>query len=419
MDQPFARRTSGVCYNYKSMATSSSEPVLTSPSPVKNTVSRVPEPSYKSASAIDIADSGGGFNVADEYDYCLIFPAVRRYFTPAAEKVVASLRELGFALRVYHGIEHSHAIIVLLHFPLDKLRTIAEKDECSLMLDPKVAKKALKEGDPAHGIKPCYIAHRPDVTTLTPFQYIYAPYRRKLEHLYMKYPVAVSKVNNDVEQSAEDVQLRTAAHPFTELVRLKTIAMMLYALPADDSVAPGLNMRQLLTDGVVSACYPLHNNRAIALLDKGLSQFPRASLPLNELKEYLGEKIGVYFAFAEHLATWLVCPALLGIPLQLFVALQQSLSGTHYPCDVYNVLSGCTACLLMILLCVLCSSPPVLVCWRLRNYSNTCSTAFGTQVVWWCTCPLVTPSWLLSAEPCLAVFSYVVALWAVFMLEVR
>jgi hypothetical protein len=417
MDQPFARRTSGVCYNYKSMATSSSEPVLTSP--VKNTVPGAPAPSCKSASAIDIADSGDGFNVADEYDYCLVFPAVKKYFTPAAEKVVASLRELGFALRVYHGIEHSHVIIVLLHFPLNKLRTIAEKDECSLMLDPKIAKKALKEGDPAHGIKPCYIAHRPDVTTLTPFQYIYAPYRRKLEHLYMKYPVAVSKVNNNIEQNAEDVQLRTAAHPFTELVRLKTIAMMLYALPADDSVAPGLNMRQLLSDGVVSACYPLHNNRAIALLDKGLSQFPRASLPLNELKEYLGEKIGVYFAFAEHLATWLVCPALLGIPLQLFVALQQSLSGTHYPCDVYNVLSGSTACLLMILLCVLCSSPPVLVCWRLRKYSNARSTAFGTQVVWWCTGPLVTPSWLLSAEPCLAVFSYVVALWAVFMLEVR
>lgn len=286
------KKWNAVCYNYKSVSNKTDS----------TTQEHCSESTQLESTPILTDD-------ADEYEFCMVFPASKCELQSHGKNMVQSLYKLGFELQIYRGKKESE-IVVLIRLPLERARDYAEESEIDMLLDEHKAESLLRRGDAERNIAPAVIEHRPDITAYRPCQFIYAPYRSRLEHLYQF-----------------DHTIEGPPHPFSELVRLKMCAMLLQSrLPTD---ADTLHVRKAITQNKLLACFPLHSPAKVRALQTQWSRYPHDSLPLDGIKEYFGEKVCLYFAFADHLSAALVYPAVIGIPLQYYVYLHGNLSGKH------------------------------------------------------------------------------------------
>jgi hypothetical protein len=95
-------------------------------------------------------------------------------------------------------------------------------------------------------------------------------------------------------------------HPFSSTVRIKLIMDI---INNDEEDCCNLNLRKIVQDGsrTILHYYPLHDPAARDALSRnwfGWRVHPWLQ-PLTQVKEYVGEKIGLYFAFTGHYTTWL------------------------------------------------------------------------------------------------------------------
>ncbi len=84
--------------------------------------------------------------------------------------------------------------------------------------------------------------------------------------------------------------------------------MKLSALILESRKAKGpqnLKIRRYIRNGWMKAVFPLHNRMITEEVETKWRKFPLQRLPLADMKEYFGEKIGLYFAFIEHYTTFL------------------------------------------------------------------------------------------------------------------
>ncbi len=175
-----------------------------------------------------------------------------------------------------------------------------------MKLDPVKIKEKIEAGDPEKGIGGVEIQHRPDITPLEPYECIYGKYSRNVsESLYWR------EANE--------------AHPFRDLVRIKLTALILESRMPNGG--ENLKIRRYIRNGWLKACFPLHNRAKTENLQIEWQKFPFHSQPLAEVKEYFGEKIGMYFAFMEHFTSFLCIPAVVGVPLQIAVFVLNDYSG--------------------------------------------------------------------------------------------
>jgi hypothetical protein len=244
---------------------------------------------------------------AGEYDFCIVFPAVNGDFTKKGSGYIHSLKSLGFELFIFKNIRRETEIIVLIRTPLEKLRAFADKIDFVMKLDSKVIQRMIESGDPEHGIAAVEIQHLPDITPLHPYENIYGKYSRNVnESIYWKEP--------------------DMTHPFRDIIRLKLTALILESrLP---NGGENLKIRRYIRSGWLKACFPLHNRAKTENLHIEWQKFPFKAQPLNEIKEYFGEKIAMYFNFMEHYISYLCIPAVVGLPLQIAVIVMNNFSGT-------------------------------------------------------------------------------------------
>lgn len=68
-------------------------------------------------------------------------------------------------------------------------------------------------------------------------------------------------------------------------------------------------------NGIVLSHFPLHDFHQLVRLQRSWVRFFswKYEIPLDEVKDYFGEKIGLYFAFLKYYVKWLRTPAVLGI----------------------------------------------------------------------------------------------------------
>mmetsp|Transcript_443 Transcript_443/g.787 ORF Transcript_443/g.787 Transcript_443/m.787 type:complete len:306 (+) Transcript_443:39-956(+) len=245
------------------------------------------------------------------YDFCMVFPVENGYFTERGKGYIKSLKKLGFEMYAYSGIREDKDIFVLIRAPLRKLRSFADKIEFKMKLSGTVIKSMLERGNSEAGIAATSIPHRPDVTRLGPYEFIYAPYTRTVtESLY---------------DSADN-----SNHPFSEITRLTLETIILESRMPDGS--QNLKIQRYLDNGWLLGCYPLHDQGKAVQLTTEWSRFPfQNKLPLDDMEQYLGQKCCMYFAFAEHFVTSLSIPALVGIPLQIAVFALNDYSAPFLP----------------------------------------------------------------------------------------
>eukprot|EP01039_Chlorochromonas_danica_P004477 gene4477-4905_t len=266
---------------------------------------------YRTSISVEERESTFVRDLASDYDFCIVLPNVNGELVPKRGKdYVRKLQALGFEIFLYRNLDADNETIVLIRTPLPKLRAFADLLDFRMLLDPQEVTRQLAAGDPEKQIAGVTIAHNPEVTPIYPNQYIYGKYSRKInEELYWR------------EEGYE--------HPFREIIRLKLSALLLEH--RSPRLGENLKIRRYLRSGWIKACFPLHNGTQIEMLTLKWKQFPIQRLPLEDLKEYFGEKIALYFVFMEHYTSFLAIPAVVGIPLQIAVFAMNDYSAPFLP----------------------------------------------------------------------------------------
>ncbi|MEJ1285944.1 anoctamin 10 [Cricetulus griseus] len=79
-------------------------------------------------------------------------------------------------------------------------------------------------------------------------------------------------------------------------------------------------MRRLLTSGIVTQVFPLHDTEALKKLeDTWYTRFALKYQPIDSIRGYFGETIALYFGFLEYFTFALIPMAIIGLPYYLFV----------------------------------------------------------------------------------------------------
>ncbi|XP_060240998.1 anoctamin-10 isoform X2 [Meriones unguiculatus] len=82
----------------------------------------------------------------------------------------------------------------------------------------------------------------------------------------------------------------------------------------------GFHVRRLLTSGIVTQVFPLHDPEALKKLeDEWYTRFALKYQPIDSIRGYFGETIALYFGFLEYFTFALVPMAVIGLPYYLFV----------------------------------------------------------------------------------------------------
>jgi len=257
---------------------------------------------------------------------------------------IENLQRNGLDVFAYKGISGTEAYL-LIRCSVETLRQYAEAINFRMMLDPTVLKETANKGNQEAGIKPFDIADRPEATPYNPYEYIFCKYRQQVdEALYWRADPA-------------------AAHPFRSLIRLQLTALLIEAAPVGSEP---LKIARYLRYGNIKGFFPLHRPEMIDVL---AHNWLRGGVrpwkaPLFAVKEYLGEKIGklvternstdnvqprtscfptlfvlrpplikidshfglswrvvhctgIYFTFIGHYTKWLRIPAVIGFAVQV------------------------------------------------------------------------------------------------------
>lgn len=239
-------------------------------------------------------------DMADEYDFCIVFPATKDGdFDKSGEGYCRKLKRLGFEMFGYKSVDGSK-IFLLLRTPMNKMRMFADQIDFVMKMDEQKLKTLMETGQPDKGIAPVFINDGEGITPYKPYEYTYGKYSQQVdEELYWR-PEGMD-------------------HPFRPLMKLKLNALILSGrIPGGGE---SLKIRRYVKNGKLHACFPMHNRVQTSALNAKWANFGwnTLDLPLDEFKEYFGEKVTLYFRFMQHYTSFLLIPAIIGIPLQIAV----------------------------------------------------------------------------------------------------
>ncbi|CAM9908057.1 unnamed protein product [Heterosigma akashiwo] len=212
--------------------------------------------------------------------------------------VVRKLHEVGFETHSYLSVQEDE-VIVMLRLPLSVLFQYAEKAGHCLPLDEGRLEQA------CHA-RHLIIPHKPLITRRRPYEGHHAPFSR------------------DLQIKDLFIRARGLDHPFSNINRVKLMVDII-----EDKDMCDIDVESLLDTKALLGFFPLHDLehkeqiKAIWMppLFGPHSQMSswrwfvrpkRHFQALAELKEYIGEKEGLYFGFLCHYSHWLTFLAFVG-----------------------------------------------------------------------------------------------------------
>jgi len=93
------------------------------------------------------------------------------------------------------------------------------------------------------------------------------------------------------------------------------IQLIEYIVRSSDHNCAGVDIGQMMHDGDVSHYYPLHENKQLKNMDIHWWKCFVWGTDIDKVRDYFGERIGLYFLFMSHINKWLLLPALGGLVL--------------------------------------------------------------------------------------------------------
>jgi len=234
-------------------------------------------------------------DLADEYDYCMVFPPGGEYM----DHYIPNLAGFGLEMFCYKEKFGKGNLFVLIRAPVKVLRTYADQNNFMLLMDEQLLERTAHQGFPPQ-IAPIEIAHDPSVIRYRPYEFIYCKYSQRIdENIYYREP--------------------GDAHPFArDVIRLKILALLMESRPHQGG--ENLKLKRYLRYGRILGIFPLHDSvKKKALQHAWLRKWLPWRMPFLRIKEYMGEKVGLYYVFAGHYNRFLLIPAIVGVPIQIAV----------------------------------------------------------------------------------------------------
>lgn len=222
------------------------------------------------------------------------------------EDMILKLRHCGLDVYPYFSCQNDE-VLLKVSISIDRLKFIADITNYELELDEKkVAAECQKNypNDLDVKIKGFQIGRGEDlkVTRLPPYKYLHAPY------------------DTDPHQQYLFANAHELDHPFSSIHRYTLINNI---IQCKGNYFANINVNALLKSKCILAYYPLHDKNIVNQLKKSWLSFcvmPWRQ-PIDDVREYFGENIALYFYFLGHYTTWLVLLAVVGgiITLHLVV----------------------------------------------------------------------------------------------------
>lgn len=246
-------------------------------------------------------DAGQNWN----WDWVMVFriqeanEVVTRYQEQYSfRRVVERLNAGGLETKLYKSYDYSK-IFCKIRCSSARLKTAAAASDYPLMLDEEEVIARMSRGyRDEFGKFKWYGREVKDEkhqnNTYKYYEYIYGTYdkRSDLQSAYVKYA--------------------TSNSIFRGVDRLKLIMGIMETDIKQDGCS--LVATELVEKGACLAIYPLHDEEEIhALMNKWLANCSMPwSQPISQVKDYFGEKVGMYFLFLGSYATWLFFAAIVG-----------------------------------------------------------------------------------------------------------
>ena len=259
---------------------------------------------------------------------------IRRLISEESRKVLNKFRKRNFELKAFRK---ERILFCLMRCPHAFMQNFASTIDFPLLLDGQEAFDYSQKLEHI-GIAPLNIPG-PDhkvvgnVSSIYPFQYIYAKYE------FQKYSTSEENINEvKLEDSVPEAiywRPKDFQHPFYPYVRLRLLKYM------SESHATGgmaLKMEEEIVKGHVVKFFPLHDEESLEKLRKEWTPnllTCRSKQPMNDVKDYFGVKIAFYFAFIEYYNYLIIYPAVLGLALQIVIYVTQN--NDHVLLPFYSV----------------------------------------------------------------------------------
>lgn len=206
------------------------------------------------------------------------------------EDIYERLTLSGLQTFIFFSVDKSK-IFIKVRAPLKRLMEEAEGTGFYLKLDEKYLRDRVDFYDAP-------IIHDDTITPLQPYEFIYSKYELERSYMFSNAPFL--------------------KHPFSPTIRTKLI---LSIIQSSGEQGCHLNVRKLIAEGSMLAVFPLHDDRIRKQLQKnwfGWSVHPWRQ-PIDDIKDYFGEKIALYFEFMGHYTTWLLALGLLGVLVSITI----------------------------------------------------------------------------------------------------
>mmetsp|Transcript_21081 Transcript_21081/g.21777 ORF Transcript_21081/g.21777 Transcript_21081/m.21777 type:complete len:758 (+) Transcript_21081:44-2317(+) len=229
------------------------------------------------------------------------------------KRLLKELADGGLQTRLFYSVQ-ADEVYCKVRAPLHRIKKEADRVNMKCKLDPEKLKALCKQGKTVDGKTywgPLKIQDSCPETPLSPYDFMYVKYendREDVDSLYTLY------------QSSEEYK----ATQFRGVDRLKLIFSILSARKSEGGCH--LDIYRLMKDNCLLGFYPLHDHVELTKLQKNwlqMFQWPW-NQPIDEIKDYFGEKIGLYFVWLGHYTSWLFIAAIIGFFCWINVAAEDN-----------------------------------------------------------------------------------------------
>lgn len=218
------------------------------------------------------------------FDYVLVFQVHDETAELSKEQKKFSMRTIlqhlargGIETKMFYSADRGH-VFCKLRATLERLAKEADRIDYKVEFDPTELRRIAEAGYEEQNIKKIFIKDEYKITPRDPFENIFAKFdvEERLQPAYRKY-------------GGKQI-------PFRGVDRIK---LLLNIMKTHGEGGCGLNLSELLQEKCLVAAFPLHDPQEMKQFSKKWMEWrsPPWGQPLVEIKDYFGEKVGLYFAW--------------------------------------------------------------------------------------------------------------------------
>lgn len=260
-----------------------------------------------------------------------IFNFIESHQTNSTRFCLSRLLYVGFEVKVRLSLQKDE-MFVLFRAPDNILRKFADDFELRVLADEYKIKECLHNGNLDKNIKPVFINESNEGSRLSPYEQIYLKYSEDHTDLYALHELEnytsfekheLKPLNTDLENFPFSPRSKEynkeKLSEFSAVDRLKLTDMIIKAHSSEGGCQ--IDFIRMHSTKSLLAYYPLHNDTIRSkILDAAFKKSVMPwQLPINDIRNYFGEKMALYSVFLGHLTFYFFVPAIVGLGFQFLV----------------------------------------------------------------------------------------------------